>query len=430
MPNATKPATEPNENHTNSNVATDVYAVHGADPEVQAYGMAKYSRSALSLRESLAELNEQKAEKFLNTFYFQYGHRSIADLAHIAFAIEKLSILAATIVVDEPRWDGQERSTRYQDFQKSGYYCPTSAAIRLHALSIARPSIFCSRSIGISQRTCSDIWRAHSQARGDEAGRVRAHAARPAPSISRATCCRWRLTRRWVRSSTHARWRTRYRACCRTPHEEVRQLGELLKKAARESGIQREPGGAPSPWWTRFAASRPNSPNGYSNSSAGRPRRSYADEVCRAQCLRDGEPARTAAAAAELLGALPIEPAPLVDLLDDEPLEIELATTLLYQYSITPIGRFARRLKAWPAAPRAKSSTSACAIAAVTTSGSRLSRRPAIPLRHPHGHRRLSRHAPPSALRADHAGFHDRPRLRHGRPKSRTPEFARATIAR
>ena len=104
--------------------STEVYAVHGADPEVQAYGMAKYSRSALSMRESLAEINDQKAEKFLNTFYFQYGHRSIADLAHIAFAIERLSILAATIAVDEPRWDGQERSTRYQDFQKSGYYVP------------------------------------------------------------------------------------------------------------------------------------------------------------------------------------------------------------------------------------------------------------------------------------------------------------------
>src|SRR5271165_6924987 len=104
--------------------STEVYAVHGADPEVQAYGMAKYSRSALSMRESLAEINDQKAEKFLNTFYFQYGHRSIADLAHIAFAIERLSILAATVVVDEPRWDGQERSTRYQDFQKSGYFVP------------------------------------------------------------------------------------------------------------------------------------------------------------------------------------------------------------------------------------------------------------------------------------------------------------------
>ena len=39
-------------------------------------------------------------------------------------AIERLSLLAATLVVDESRWDGQERSTRYQDFRKSGYYTP------------------------------------------------------------------------------------------------------------------------------------------------------------------------------------------------------------------------------------------------------------------------------------------------------------------
>jgi thymidylate synthase ThyX len=103
---------------------TDVYAVHGADPEVLAYAMAKYSRSALSMRESLGEISAQRAEQFLNTFYFQYGHRSIADLAHIAFAVERLSLLAAIVLVDEQRWDGQERSTRYQNFLKSGWYFP------------------------------------------------------------------------------------------------------------------------------------------------------------------------------------------------------------------------------------------------------------------------------------------------------------------
>lgn len=103
---------------------TEVYAIHGADPEVLAYAMAKYSRSALTLRESLAEISSQRAEQFLNTFYFQYGHRSIADLAHVAFAVERLSLLAAIALVDEPRWDGQERSTRYQNFRKSGYYTP------------------------------------------------------------------------------------------------------------------------------------------------------------------------------------------------------------------------------------------------------------------------------------------------------------------
>jgi thymidylate synthase ThyX len=113
-----------NKSVTASAAATDVYAITGADPEVLAYAMAKYSRSSLSMKESLSEISSQRAEQFLNTFYFQYGHRSIADLAHIPFAIERLSLLAAISLVDEQRWDGQERSTRYQNFRKSGWYTP------------------------------------------------------------------------------------------------------------------------------------------------------------------------------------------------------------------------------------------------------------------------------------------------------------------
>jgi len=110
-----------------SDPTIEVFAIYGAEPEVQAYAMAKYSRSALSMKESLREISSQKAEKFLNTFYFQYGHRSIADLAHIVLAVERLSILAAIVLADEQRWDGQERSTRYQDFRKGGYFKPQFA---------------------------------------------------------------------------------------------------------------------------------------------------------------------------------------------------------------------------------------------------------------------------------------------------------------
>jgi len=119
---------------------TEVYAIHGADPEVLAYAMAKYSRSALSMRESLTEISSQRAEQFLNTFYFQYGHRSIADLAHVAMAVERLSLLAAVVLVDEQRWDGQERSTRYQNFLESGWYFPDfgsdSASAQLYSETI------------------------------------------------------------------------------------------------------------------------------------------------------------------------------------------------------------------------------------------------------------------------------------------------------
>src|SRR5512143_2239179 len=119
-----EPPTVSQSSNNEQTPSVEVFAVYGVEPEIQAYAMAKYSRSALSMKESLKEITQQKAEKFLNTFYFQYGHRSIADLAHIAFALEKLSILAAIVLVDEQRWDGQERSTRYQNFKKGGYFVP------------------------------------------------------------------------------------------------------------------------------------------------------------------------------------------------------------------------------------------------------------------------------------------------------------------
>ena len=143
--------------------------------------MAKYSRSSLSMKESLKEITAQKAEKFLNTFYFQYGHRSIADLAHIALAIERLSILAAIVVADEQRWDGQERSTRYQNFRKSGYYTPSfgmTARVSRHSLSRNhRVTVH-----GLRQSFAADVrisCQHHTPARRNEAGRLRAHPARP-----------------------------------------------------------------------------------------------------------------------------------------------------------------------------------------------------------------------------------------------------------
>src|SRR5437879_9376734 len=101
-----------------------IYSVVGVPPEIQAYALAKYSRSSQGMLEAIQELSAQKAEQFLNTFYFQYGHRSIADLAHLSFAIENVSMLASIAIVDESRWDGQERSSRYQDFKRSGFFVP------------------------------------------------------------------------------------------------------------------------------------------------------------------------------------------------------------------------------------------------------------------------------------------------------------------
>jgi len=93
-------------------------------PEKCAYALARYSRSPDSIRESIEWVRTHDSQKFLESFYFQYGHASIADLGHVVLCFEGISELAATEIEDEQLWDGQARSSRYQDFSKSGFITP------------------------------------------------------------------------------------------------------------------------------------------------------------------------------------------------------------------------------------------------------------------------------------------------------------------
>lgn len=93
-------------------------------PEKSAYALARYSRSADSIRQSLDWVRTHDSRKFLESFYFQYGHASIADLGHLGLCFEGISELAATEIEDEQLWDGQAKSTRYQDFSSVGIVVP------------------------------------------------------------------------------------------------------------------------------------------------------------------------------------------------------------------------------------------------------------------------------------------------------------------
>jgi len=97
-------------------------------PEKSAYALARYSRSPDSIRESIEWVRTHDSTRFLESFYFQYGHASIADLGHVTLCFEGISELAATEVEDEQLWDGQARSSRYQDFSKSGFVTPPELA--------------------------------------------------------------------------------------------------------------------------------------------------------------------------------------------------------------------------------------------------------------------------------------------------------------
>lgn len=93
-------------------------------PEKSAYALARYSRSPDSIRDSIQWVRTHDSQKFLESFYFQYGHASIADLGHTVLCFEGISELAATEIEEEPLWDGQAKSSRYQDFSRSGFITP------------------------------------------------------------------------------------------------------------------------------------------------------------------------------------------------------------------------------------------------------------------------------------------------------------------
>src|SRR5208283_4744081 len=327
-------SSEPTTSHPVSTTApepsVEVFAVYGVEPEIQAYAMAKYSRSSLSMKDSLKEITLQKAEKFLNTFYFQYGHRSIADLAHIALAIERLSILAAIVVADEQRWDGQERSTRYQDFRKSGYYTPSfegdASAMTLYRDTIE--SLFTAYE-KVSQRTfeyLASITPRPAEMKPEAYERtLRARAfdiSRYLLPLATNTSLGEIVNARTLESQVAH--------LLSQPHKEVRDLGALLKQAALSPAYNANEESLRA----LVAEIRAVSPE-----IAERAERELLREVRVAPTLvkyADPNPYEIETrreleqAAAELMRGAAVEPAPLVDLLDADPLEIELATTLLY----------------------------------------------------------------------------------------------------
>jgi thymidylate synthase ThyX len=312
--------------------ATEVYAIFGAEPEVQAYAMAKYSRSALSMKESLKEISTQKAEKFLNTFYFQYGHRSIADLAHIALAIERLSLLAAIVIADEQRWDGQERSTRYQDFRKSGYYTPDFGAD--------------SRSRDLYKQTVDELFSQYERLSENMFRYLADTTPKPAEMKQEAydrtlkarafDVSRYLLplaTNTSLGEIVNARTlEMQVSHLLSHTHREVRQLGEMLKRAATSAAhnVNQES------WRELVEDIKAVSPQ-----LGARAEDSLLKEVRVAPTLvkyADPNPYEMETRrelrhiAAHVMDGAPIESAPLVDLLDNEPLEIELASTLLYEH--------------------------------------------------------------------------------------------------
>lgn len=316
--------------------SVEVFAVYGVEPEIQAYAMAKYSRSALSMKESLKEITSQKAEKFLNTFYFQYGHRSIADLAHIALAIEKLSILAAIAIADEQRWDGQERSTRYQDFRKSGYYVPDFGN-DARSTNLYRQTI---DQLFVDYEGLSETMFQYLRGITPKPTEMKPDAYERTLRARAFDISRYMLplaTNTSLGEIVNARTlETQVAHLLSHTHKEVRDLGGLLKKAATSPAYNAN---------EESLRALVEQIRGFSPDLAARAEQELLREVRVAPTLvKYADPNQyeiatrreLQQAAVELMGGATIAPAPLVDLLDVDPLEIELASTLLYAHCHYP----------------------------------------------------------------------------------------------
>src|SRR3982751_5272861 len=108
--------------------AKRVLAVGPMPPEKLAYALARYSRSPDSIRDSIEWVRTHDSGKFLESFYFQYGHASIADLGHTVMCFERISELADTAIEAEPLWDGTAKWSRDKDFSRSGFITPPELA--------------------------------------------------------------------------------------------------------------------------------------------------------------------------------------------------------------------------------------------------------------------------------------------------------------
>jgi thymidylate synthase ThyX len=103
-------------------------------PESQAMLGALHSRSIGGIRSHLKVLAEKGSDKFMETFYVGYGHKSIGDLGNTAVFIEGVSMLAAKAIQDFPLYNGQEASTRYIDFSQQRLINPAGTAAGVDVL--------------------------------------------------------------------------------------------------------------------------------------------------------------------------------------------------------------------------------------------------------------------------------------------------------
>ena len=110
--------------HQQLKVHTLLQDVKQKKPSINAFLGARYSRSADSVVDIAREIMNQgtDASKRLETIFYGYGHKSVGDMADLFLCLENVPMITAMRLFNHnPVLAGQERSTRFQNFQNPAF---------------------------------------------------------------------------------------------------------------------------------------------------------------------------------------------------------------------------------------------------------------------------------------------------------------------
>lgn len=107
-------------------------------PEMAATIAAIYSRSDKGFREHIGIAEKRGAEQFMADTFVGFGHQSVGDNGSLHLFVEGISMLAAKELQDDPKYNGQETSTRYVDFAKRRFIDPVGTPASQAALERLR----------------------------------------------------------------------------------------------------------------------------------------------------------------------------------------------------------------------------------------------------------------------------------------------------
>jgi thymidylate synthase ThyX len=101
-----------------------IYALKNLPPETVAVTFAKCSRSAEPFDVIADELNEQKSAEFNEKWVVNYGHGSVAEHAFMNVAIENVSLIAVETIQANRLASFTEKSSRYQVYNRDRVHVP------------------------------------------------------------------------------------------------------------------------------------------------------------------------------------------------------------------------------------------------------------------------------------------------------------------